>query len=115
MGRIEPDTNASNPALLVVEGCPGRAPLTRWRAINLGLHRRVDPHLKPQFEHQQCPEPGVMIPGKSGMFIEQEADVLSAEQAALLRAPREQRIIGQLFEVAAKPPVNRETEAFFGR
>jgi hypothetical protein len=39
------------------------------RAKNLGLHRRVDPHLKPQLEHQECPEPGVMIAGKTAMFI----------------------------------------------
>ena len=55
----------------------------------------------------------VMIAGKAGMFIEQAADILPAEQATLHRTPREQRIISQLSEIIAEPLVNRETEALF--
>ena len=48
-----------------------------------GFGGRIEPHAKPQFEHQERPEPWVMISGRAAMFVEQAAEVVRPEKAAL--------------------------------
>src|SRR6266446_9498116 len=97
----------------MVEVPPEPVPLN-GRAQDLGLHRRVDPHSEPQLEHQQRPKPYVMIARETAVFIEQTLDIVRSEKAALLRALREKRVVGELLDLVAEPMVDRTAEAHLG-
>ena len=50
----------------------------------------------------------MVIMRQAAVFIKQETNVVRAEDTAVARALREQRIVSKLLEFAAKPMVNRQ-------
>src|SRR5215467_11109614 len=80
------------------------------RAPDVELGRYIDPHPEPQFQHQERPEAHVMLVGARAVLVEQPGYVIGAEQAALPRQSREQRVVSELLELVAEPLVDRTTE-----
>src|SRR3984893_6650972 len=72
--------------------------------------RRVDPHLKPQLQHQECPQSGMMISCERAVFPEQVAHIVRAEKASFSRALRQQRFVSEFLELAAEPVIDGTAE-----
>src|SRR5580693_2977803 len=78
---------------------PGRMKDTR-------LGRRIDPHLKPQLQHQECPQSRMMISRERAVLFEQLADIGRAEKVSFSRALRQQRFVGEFLELVAEPVID---------
>src|SRR5205085_8629837 len=50
------------------------------RAVRLAGRGAIDPHPEPQLQHQQGPEPGVVVAPAGAMLVEQPAYVIGAHQ-----------------------------------
>src|SRR5438874_5594594 len=79
--------------------CPGRMKGARFG-------RRVDPHLKPQLQHQECPQSRMMILCERAVLLEQAADIGRAEKASFSRALRQQHFVGEFLEFATEPVID---------
>src|SRR5438128_1425153 len=72
-----------------------------------GFSRLVDPHPKPQFQHQQPPQSCVMACPCAYMLVQQLLDVVLAEYAATGRGFAQEHIVSHLLELGAKPVIDR--------
>src|ERR1700747_1854169 len=75
--------------------------------------RRVDPHLKPQLQHQERPKSRMMILHERTVLIEQLADIDRVEKASFSRALRKQRFVGEFLEFSAEPVIDGTAEPHF--
>src|SRR5438046_9753037 len=75
----------------------------RWPDRRRRFGRIVDPAAEPEFKHQQCPEPRVMVARTGAMLVEKAAHIIRPHDAALARRLPEQRVRRQLAQPAAEP------------
>ena len=84
---------------------------TNGRSLTAGPTLRVDPLAEPEFQHQQRPETRLMWKSLRLMLVDQSFDGSGIEEIALLRALRKERLARKVFQLGAKPMIERHAEA----
>ena len=110
VGDIAP-SNASGTAQLLAPPRPSRPPRRQPDA----LRRGVDELAVPELEHQQRPDPLGVVVDAGGVAVEQAADLVRAEAAALERRAVEQDVARVVAQLAAEPVADRERKPRLGR
>src|SRR5713101_4005786 len=92
--------------------CSFRTVLRR-RTVRFDGRRPIDPRAEPQFEHQEGPQPCVVIGPIGAVLVEQPLDVFGPHQAALASCRRQQGVVGEILQLAPQPLVDRAAEPHF--